>query len=84
MAFLMISKSCLDTLMEQQFFVFFTEVFVLLTASAIFYTRAALYLNDWELTTLKSALLAGTSSLLNCQKLPDVLEYLSLYSINCK
>ena len=63
MTFLMISKNCLDTLMEHQFLCFFTELFVLLTASAIFHTRAALYLNDSELSTLKSALLAGTSSL---------------------
>ena len=55
-------------------YVFFTELFVLLTASAVFPTRAALYLNDWELSTLKSALLVGTSSLLNYHKLPDVPE----------
>ena len=51
-------------------FVLFTELFLLLlTASAGFYTRAALYLNYLELSMLKSALLAGTSSLLNCHKL---------------
>ena len=55
-------------------FVFFTELFVLLTAFAVFPTRAALYLNNLELSILKSALLAGTSSLLNCHKLPDVSE----------
>ena len=38
----------------------------------IFPTRAALYLNDWELSIVKTALLTGTSSLLNCRKLPDV------------
>ena len=53
-------------------FVFFKELFVLLTASAVFPTRAALYLNDLELSILKSVLLAGTSSLLNCHKLPDL------------
>ena len=60
---------------------FFTELFVLLTASAVFSTRAALYLNDWELSAVKSALLFGTSCLLNCHKLPDVTECLSLCSI---
>ena len=42
----MISKNYSNTLMEQLFFVFFTELFVLLTVSAVFPTRAALYLND--------------------------------------
>ena len=46
-------------------FVCFTELFVLLTASAVFPIRAALYLNDLELSILKSPLLIGTSSLLN-------------------
>ena len=45
------------------FFVFFMELFALLAASAVFHTRAALYLNDWELSTIKSPFLAGTSSL---------------------
>ena len=51
------------------------ELFVLLTASFVFvfFTRAALYLNDRELKTplsiTKSALLAGGSSLLMCHKL---------------
>ena len=44
----------------------------LLTASSAFPTRAALYLNDCELSTVKSLLLVGTSSLLNYHKLPDV------------
>ena len=60
---------------------FFTELFVLLTASGVFPTRAALYLNDRELRIAKSSLLFGTSSLLNCYKLPDVPEQLSPYSI---
>ena len=38
-------------------FVFFTELFALLTASAVFPTRAALYLNHWELSAVRSALL---------------------------
>ena len=50
MAFLMISKSCLNILMEQ-LFLCFTELFVSLTASFVFPTRTALYLNDWELQT---------------------------------
>ena len=56
-----------------------TELFVLETAFAVFPTRAVLYLNDWELSIVKSALLAGTSSLLNCHKIPDVSEWLSVY-----
>ena len=55
-------------------FAFFTELFVLLTVSAAFPAGAALYLNDLELSILKSALLTGTSSLLNCHKLPDVFQ----------
>ena len=52
----------------------FTELFLLLTAPAVFPKRAAFYLNDWELLIVKAALSAGTSSLLNCHKLPDVSE----------
>ena len=55
-------------------FVSFTELFVLATAFAVSRKRAALYLNDRELSIVKSALPAGTSSLLNCHKLPDVSE----------
>ena len=46
---------------------------VLLTASAVFPVRAALYLNDWELSIVKSALLFRTSSLLNFHKLPNTM-----------
>ena len=60
--------------MEKLFLCFFTELTVLLTASAVFSTRANLHLNDLELSLLKSALLAGTSSLLNCYNLFDVYE----------
>ena len=42
-------------------FVFFTKLF-LSAASAVFPTRAVLYLNDLELLVVKTALLAGTSS----------------------
>ena len=70
MAFLMISKY----FNGKTIFVFFTELTVLLTASAVFSTRATLHLNDLELSLLKSALLAGTSSLLNCYNLFDVYE----------
>ena len=52
----------------------FTELFVLLTAFAISPTRATLYLNYWELSLAKSALLFRTSSLLNYHKPPDVSE----------
>ena len=52
----------------------FTELFTLLTAFAAFPKRAALYLNDRELSIVKSTLLSGTSSLLNYHKLPDVSE----------
>ena len=55
-------------------FVFFTELFVLLTAFTVYPARSALYLNDLELSILKLALLAGTSSLFNCHKFPDVSE----------
>ena len=58
MAFLVISKICLDILVEQLFLCFFTELFVLLTASVVFPTRTALYLNESELVLVKSALLA--------------------------
>ena len=81
MAFLMISKSYSNILMEQLFLCFSTELFVLITASAVSPTRPALYLTDLELLILKLSLLAGTSSLLNCYKLPDVFESLSLYPI---
>ena len=55
-------------------FVVFTELFVLLTAYAVFPARAALYLNDWEVSIVKSILLGGTSSLLNCYGLPEESE----------
>ena len=55
MAFLMISKSYSNIWMEQLFFFFFTELLVLLTACTVFSKRDALYLNDLELSVLKSA-----------------------------
>ena len=61
----MIPKSYSNTLMEQLFFVFFTELFELSTASAVFPTRAALYLDDSELSILKPILLGGTPSAIN-------------------
>ena len=70
----MISKNCLDTLMEQLFYVSFTKLSPLLWF-AVFPTRSALYLNYLELLILKSALLsAASSTFLNCHKLPDVSE----------
>ena len=60
--------------MEQLFLCFFTELFVLATASVVFPARAALYLNDSELIIVKSALSVGTSCLFNCYKLLDVSE----------
>ena len=54
------------------FFVFFTELFVLIITSAVFPTRAALYLNNWELSAVKAALSTGSSSHLNYHKLPVV------------
>ena len=75
MEFLMISKSYSNFLMEEYLCVFFTSLFLLLLlASAVFPTKAALYLNDLELPILKSELLAGASSLLNWYKLSDVSE----------
>ena len=77
---LMTSRSCLDTLMGQLFTETFTEPFVLLTPFFFVYpTRVFLFLNDLELktqllSTAKSALSAGTSSLLNFPKLLDVSE----------
>ena len=59
----------------------FAELFALLTVSAGFPTMAALYLNDWESSAVKSLLLFETSSLLNYHKLPDVSEELSLYLV---
>ena len=59
---------------------FFTKLFGL-TYSDVFPTRAALYLNDWELLPLTLTLLAGVSSLLNYHKLLCVSEELPLYSI---
>ena len=67
MEFLMISKCYLNTLIEQQFLCLFTKLFPS-AASAVFPTRATLYLNVLELLAVKSALLAATSSLLNCYK----------------
>ena len=55
-------------------FAFFTELFVLLTAFVVFPKRAALYLIDLEPSIVKSALLTGTSSLLNCHERSDVSE----------
>ena len=55
-------------------FVFFAELFALLTAFSVFLTRAALYLDDWELSLVKLALLFWTSSPLNHHKLPYVSE----------
>ena len=67
MEFLTISKCYLNTLIEQQFLCLFTKLFPS-AASAVFPTRATLYLNVLELLAVKSALLAATSSLLNCHK----------------
>ena len=79
----MVSRNYSNTLMKQLFCVFFTKLFPA-TAFAVFATRVALYLNDSELktplVTSKSALLAGDSSLLNCQKHLDVSEYFSLFN----
>ena len=77
MAFSMIN--CLNTLMEQLLLYFFKKLSVLLIASFVFPTEVVLYLNDWELkisllSMSKSALLSGTSSLLNCYQLHDVSE----------
>ena len=61
-------------------FVFFKKLFPP-SASDVFPARAALYVNYWELSILKLSLLTGTLRLLNCHKLPDISEWLSLYSI---
>ena len=52
----------------------FTELFVLLTTFANFPTRDVLCLNDRGLPIVKSKLLVGTRSLLNCHKFLDVPE----------
>ena len=52
---------------------FFTKL-LLLALSSVFPTRTALYSNDLKLLVVKSALLAGASSLLNYHKIPDVSE----------
>ena len=54
-------------------FVSFTKLFPLLWFSVL-PARAAFYLKDSELSIVKSAIFAGTSSLLYCHKLPDVSE----------
>ena len=54
-------------------FVLYTGLFVLLTVSAVFTSKVALYLNDWEFSAVKSTL-ARTSSLLSCHKRPDWFE----------
>ena len=54
-------------------FVFFAKLFPS-AAFVVFPARAALYLKDWELPTVKAALLSETSSPLNCYKLSDVSE----------
>ena len=59
--------------MEQKSLLF-TEFFVLFRASSVFSTRADLYLNNWELSVVKSALLFGASSLLKCHARRDVSE----------
>ena len=75
---------------ETTFFVFFTELFLLLTTFAVFCRRASLYLNDLDVSILRSALLAGTSSLLNFHKLPGVSDnchYIRsnyTYALQCK
>ena len=70
----MIFKSWSNTLMEQLFYRYNLQLFVLATAHVALPTRAALYLNDWELSIVKLALLAGTSSLLNYHKDANVSE----------
>ena len=72
MTFLVIYKICSNTLMEQLFWTFHKAISII--SIHVFPRRDALYLNDWELSILKLALLARTSSLLNCHKLLDVSE----------
>ena len=72
MVFLMVSKSYSNN--GTTVLAFFTELFVSPTVSTVFPTRVALYLNDLEPSIVKSALLSGTSSFLNCYKLPDISE----------
>ena len=81
MAFLIISKSYWNTLMEQLFLCLLQNFFHCYDLLFFFPAKAVLYLNDWELLRVKSALLVDTLSLLNCRKLPNVSEELSLYSI---
>ena len=52
-------------------FASFTELFPSLWFT-VFPTRAAFYLNEWELLIVKSALLAEISSHLNCHKRPEL------------
>ena len=69
----MISKSYLSSLTEQVF-LWSLQNYFHQQHFAIFPTRAVLYPNDLELLLVKSALLARTSSLLNCHKLLDLSE----------
>ena len=64
-------------------FAFFTELFVLLTASAVLTTRGALYLHNWEISIVRLALSAGILSLLIYHKLLDVSEQLYYIQSNC-
>ena len=71
-------QKLLNYFSELTIFVFFIKLFLLLTAFAVFPTRAALYLNNLELKMpllrLKLTLLAGSPSNLNYRKIPDVSE----------
>ena len=67
----MTSKKMLRYLNGTTTFVFLLQA-ICINIICCFPTRAALYLNDLELSTAKSALLAGTSSPLSCHKDPDV------------
>ena len=76
---LITSRSCLDILMGQLFTDFYRAICIINTIFFVYPTRVFLFLNDLELktqllSTAKSALSAGTSSLLNCPKLLDVSE----------
>ena len=70
----MISKTLLKYFNGATILLSFTDVLWLLTEFDVFPTRAALYLNDWELSAVKSALFTGTLSLLNYHELPDFSE----------
>ena len=78
----MISKNCSNNLVERLFLRF--QILILLSTAVDSPVRLDLYLKDVELVVLTltgTPLLMLSSSLLNCDKLPEMSQYLLLYSV---